>query len=259
MTINTILSISVPTTPPLSNGGSVTTRTNSLVVAHLPPTFFHPSVLEALRSYFAVYGEIYAWAPIRSFARVILVYYSEDDAENAKLGSDGLRIEATSTSPETIIRVYRADPTPIISSSGSSSPSGTKFSPFHLRPPAIERNFLISPPGSPPVGWEAAREEPPNNSPLADDLITALRRLQISQENEEKGSSAGVSVLIEPEDGPGVGVYVEDCGDPDEGSDGSDSETRFADEGWFYGQSSGYQNQRFAPASTMRPPMPTSA
>ena len=62
----------------------------------MPPSFFHPGVLDALRSYFATFGDIYAWAPIRSFARVILVYYDEDDAESAKLGSDGLKIDATS-------------------------------------------------------------------------------------------------------------------------------------------------------------------
>ncbi|EJD06250.1 Calcipressin [Fomitiporia mediterranea MF3/22] len=250
--------ISVPSTPPLSTSASTSSRTNSLVVASLPVAFFHPTVLDALRSYFASFGEIYAWAPIRSFARVILVYYSEDDAENAKAGANGVRLEATSASPETVLHVYRADPTPIHPLSGSSSPtSKTKFSPYHLRPPTVERNFLISPPGSPPVGWEPIREEPPNNTPLAEDLIFALCRLQFSQEIEERPGSAGVSVLIEPEEGPGVGVYVEDCGDPDVDSDVSDSDSPSQEEGWFYGQPIG--GRRFAPAPTMRPPMPTSA
>ena len=156
------------------------------------------------------------------------------------------------------MRVYRADPTPIASSS-TSTPNGTKkFSPFHLRPPTVERNFLISPPGSPPVGWEPIREEPPNDTPLADDLIMALRRLQITQENETHQNSAGVSVLIEPEEGPGVGVYVQDCGDAD-GSDESDSDEQYQGEDWFYGQRAFGQQSRFLPLHTMRPPMPTSA
>lgn len=41
-----------------------------------------------------------------------------------------------------------------------------------------ERNFLISPPGSPPVGWVPVREDPPNESPLAQDLVDALERVK---------------------------------------------------------------------------------
>lgn len=75
---------------------SVTARTNSLVITGLPPAFFHPNALEALRSVFEGFGEVYAWAPIRSFSRVLIVYYNEDDAESAKSGADGLHIDATS-------------------------------------------------------------------------------------------------------------------------------------------------------------------
>lgn len=70
--------------------------------------------------------------------------------------------------------------------------------------------------------------------------------------------TAGVSVLIEPEEGPGVGVYVEDCGDEDDTSDTGDHDPNYQEEGWFYGESP-FGTQRFAPAPTMRPPMPTSA
>ncbi|THH08697.1 hypothetical protein EW145_g2517 [Phellinidium pouzarii] len=254
-------SISVPPTPPLSDTPPPVTHTNSLVVTGLSHAFFHPLVLDALRSHFSLYGEIYAWAPIRAFSRVILVYYNESDAENAKLSSDGLMIDATSGSPETVLRVYRADPTPIhTDASGLSSPITTrsqpKFSPYHLRPPALEKNFLISPPGSPPVGWEPMRELPPNDTPLADDLITALRRLQFSQEHDHDHLT-GLSVLIEPEEGPGVGVYVEDCGDADVDIELHRAEDEsYQGEGWFYGNP--YAARRIAPAPTMRPPMPAS-
>ena len=33
---------------------------------------------------------------------------------------------------------------------------------FYLRPPVPERNFLIPPPGSLPIGWEQTCEESPN-------------------------------------------------------------------------------------------------
>jgi hypothetical protein len=68
---------------------------------------------------------------------------------------------------------------------GFPAPSSTNYdeteireSPFHLRPPIPERNFLISPPGSPPVGWVPVKEDPPNESPLAQDLMDALERVK---------------------------------------------------------------------------------
>jgi len=48
----------------------------------------------------------------------------------------------------------------------------------HLPVPTTDRNFLISPPGSPPVGWEPIREDPPNTNTLADDLMRALGSLR---------------------------------------------------------------------------------
>ena len=49
-------------------------------------------MLDTLRRHFGTYGPIYAWAPLKSFARIILVYYSEDDAEQAKDACDRLLV-----------------------------------------------------------------------------------------------------------------------------------------------------------------------
>lgn len=134
-------------------------------------------------------------------------------------------------SPETILRVYRADPTPLDQLDDRNL----------LRPPQLEKNFLISPPGSPPVGWEPIREDPPNHAPLADDLMAALRKLQIER------SHGGVEVLVHPdsEDGPGIGIYVEDC----DGGDEPQQEEQPEESMWVYGQS---RPQRGA---TSRPPV----
>ncbi|OAX36073.1 Calcipressin [Rhizopogon vinicolor AM-OR11-026] len=207
--------------------------TNSLVITQVPRTFFQPSILNVLRDHFATYGEINQWVPIASFARIILVYFSEDSAELAKHACDPLILTPPHRMP-TILRVYRSEPNPIFSPSSPTSDEN------FLRPPPIEKNFLISPPGSPPIGWEQIREDPPNATPLADDLIVALRKLKM----QERRSSR--EVLLEPEDG-GVGVYVEDC-DFDEGDHSADEMD------WEYGSPSPVQ-LRWKPIATAMPPL----
>lgn len=71
------------------------TRTNTLVITSLPPSFFAPAVLEALRTHFESYGEVHTWAPIRAFARIILIYYDEEAAELAKEDCDSILVGET--------------------------------------------------------------------------------------------------------------------------------------------------------------------
>ncbi|OCH88250.1 Calcipressin [Obba rivulosa] len=226
---------SSPTLPELSDSESTPQRTNSLIVK-IPPEFFHPAILDRLRDHFATYGTIYAWAPIKAFARVVLVYYLEDAAERAKHECDYLDIGPSENSSQTIMRIYNQEP--FIIDQPLVDGVDTNF----LRPPPLEKNFLISPPGSPPVGWEQTREDPPNATPLAEDLVRALRSLQLAQEREHH---AGVEVLIEPEETGGIGIYVEDC---DGGAGGR------ADEDWAYGDMSPARSKmRVVPTSM--PPM----
>ncbi|KAI0303319.1 Calcipressin [Multifurca ochricompacta] len=200
-------------------------RTNTLILTQLPTPFFHERVMDVLRDHFVSHGAIRAWAPLRTFARVIIVYESEDSADEAKSYCDGLEIDATSETPAFVLRVFRADPTPVTPPGGG-----------HLRPPPIEKNFLISPPGSPPVGWEQVTEDPPNAAPLADDLIAALRKLQLAAGAAANG------------DGAGIGVYVEDCDMEEHGFD----EERNRD--WAYGEDNPSRIS-YKQARTTRPPM----
>lgn len=82
------LTISVPPSPLTS----IITPTNTLVLACLPPSFFHPTILGALRDHFALYGELHTFAPIRAFGRAIIVYYENDAAEQGKKILDGIEI-----------------------------------------------------------------------------------------------------------------------------------------------------------------------
>ncbi|KAF9583264.1 carbohydrate-binding module 1 protein [Lunasporangiospora selenospora] len=70
-----------------------------------------------------------------------------------------------------------------------------------LHPPELEKNWLISPPGSPPVGWSQIREDPPNTVHLADDLVKALIELgqPVYQLPRPDGTFADRSHLFESE------------------------------------------------------------
>ncbi|WBW74148.1 serine/threonine protein phosphatase (calcipressin) regulatory subunit Rcn1 [Schizosaccharomyces osmophilus] len=46
-----------------------------------------------------------------------------------------------------------------------------------LKVPKSEKNWLISPPGSPPLGWTPIKEESPNSAHLAHDLQLRLDQL----------------------------------------------------------------------------------
>ena len=147
--------------------------------------------------------------------------------------------------PEFVLRVYRADPTPIDSDE-------TREHNYYLKPPANEKNFLISPPGSPPVGWEQLREDPPNATPLAGDLIAALRKLEVQEESARRGP--GIEVLLEPEEGVGISVCVEDC----DAVVQIDGDVDMDEEDWAYGELAP-SRMRFRPPPTAMPPIAVSA
>ena len=126
--------------------------------------------------------------------------------------------------------MYRAEPTPL----------DQLTNPDLLRPPQLEKNFLISPPGSPPVGWEQVREDPPNSTPLADDLIAALRRLQVEQDGP---------IVVETENDEGITIFVEDCDPTAPQVEVPDED----EEEWIYGQT----RRQYKPTPAALPP-PTS-
>lgn len=78
----------------------------------------------------------------------------------------------------------------------------------HLEPPPITKNFLISPPGSPPEGWEPILEDPPNSNTLATDLMRALEALAF------KAPQRGEKTTIINDDLDGPSVTVQDM-DPE--------------------------------------------
>jgi hypothetical protein len=193
-----------------------------------------------LRDHFSTFGDINQWVPLQGFGRIIIVYEVAHHAELAKRHSDPILMDGYEEGRSIVLRVYRADPNPVI-------PRGNTWIPqnSYLKPPAVEKNFLISPPGSPPVGWEQIREDPPNSTPLAEDLIVALRRLKT---HEDAYSKPSFEQLLDPMDGPGVGVYVEDYDGP-EGEFSLES----TEEEWIYGETAPAR-EKWRPTPTSLPP-----
>jgi hypothetical protein len=213
--------------------------TNTVAITSLPRAFFDPLILDLLRTHFENFGEINQWVPLPGFGRVIVVYEHDQSAERAKLHSHPIALQATNEYPEVLLRVFRADRNPLLPRHTEDSVRSHHID--YLQPPPVEKNFLISPPGSPPVGWEQIREDAPNSTPLASDLMHVLKRLKIQEEQEEHGQYA---MLLDPAEA-GVGVFVEDCdasGAFDQGDD------------WVYGETMPTR-ERWRSVSTAMPPM----
>lgn len=95
-----------------------------------------------------------------------------------------------------------------------------------LSVPALSRNFLISPPGSPPVGWEQTLEEAPNSQTHAhdaddgaagawgDELARALRFLSVSGGGDEDDDGEVQPVPSRRRANLGLDSDEEDDGEP---------------------------------------------
>jgi hypothetical protein len=226
--------------------------TNTLVLTGLPRDLFQLEYLSSLQKIFASFGEINQWVPLRSMVRIIIVFRYDEDAMRAKTGCEDLFRDAhsnrsvssclslplsTQSRSQSLneLRIYSGDRNPLRSDSLESEVD-------YLKVPELEKNFLISPPGSPPIGWEPVKEDPPNAAPLADDIITALRQLELLQK------PPGIEMLLHPDEGSGIAICVEDCGAETIASEDVD---------WDYGESSPLRNRWIIPPTSLPPLRPS--
>jgi len=174
-----------------------TTNTLILVVPRLSSS---SALFEALRSCFHSSGGLRLWAPLQGLGRVIAVFDDEQSAADAKFTLDRSVIEEQPAQSEDsspiqsiTLRVYNGPHTPDLLLEHPSLNAHT-----HLPVPISDKNFLISPPGSPPVGWEQIREDPPNAETLADDLMRALTSLGQVDRPDEPPQSSRVIEVVQP-------------------------------------------------------------
>jgi hypothetical protein len=130
------------------------------------PEIFHITTLTELRETIDKHAKIHTWAPLKSFRRIVTSFFDIESAIQIRQVLDGSSIMGYR------VRVYFGLNTPL-------NPSDQ-----HLPLPKSDRLFFISPPPSPPMGWEMKAEDAPNKIVHPEDLAAALARLHAHPHND---------------------------------------------------------------------------
>ncbi|XP_076236093.1 RRM_RCAN_like domain containing protein Sra [Calliopsis andreniformis] len=138
-----------------------------------------------IENLFKQFGEDATFQYFKSFRRMRVNYTSPNAAANARIQLHQAQFG------ETTINCYFAQPVTPIDAEDQ-----------HLQPPALTKQFLISPPASPPIGWEPKEE----NEPLVNhDLLAAIANLSAGGSHELHPGGSGQ---------PGIVVHVCETSNP---------------------------------------------
>jgi hypothetical protein len=152
------LKLDLSNLPPLTQP---TPPTNTLLFTNLQDLqIFRPDNLQTIRDLISQTAPIYTWTPLKSFRRIIVSFHDEQAAIRIRSIWDGENIMGERC------RVYFGQHTPLNLATDQ-----------HLALPDPGKLFFISPPPSPPEGWEDRLEGAPNKEVHADDLASALEKL----------------------------------------------------------------------------------
>ncbi|KAL5234612.1 hypothetical protein ACI65C_002022 [Semiaphis heraclei] len=137
----------------------------SLIVTNVDPAIFKDDDLKKeMEMLFSRFGEIISVQYFRSFKRIRVNYGTSVSAATARIQMHQIRFY------DTIINCYFAQPVTPIDAADQ-----------HLQLPAPVKQFLISPPPSPPEGWVPRAE----GEPLINyDLLAAIASLTPGQPHE---------------------------------------------------------------------------
>jgi hypothetical protein len=128
----------------------------------LSDDIFLPANLQTIRQLLEACAPLHSFAPFKGFRRIIVVLLDDESALAIKDAIDGKKILGST------VKVYFGQHTPI------------EQRDQHLHAPQSDKQFFISPPPSPPHGWEIQNEGPPNKDVMPDDLAEALAKLSAS-------------------------------------------------------------------------------
>lgn len=178
------------------------TPTNSLILL-LPTNYFEPILLQLFQAHFTEsYGELESWTSLEKLGRILIVYKEIQSAILARTEMDGFiweedQQDSILENDQNDLEMMRAFFGPLITLPQISLKATL------LAVPELSRNFLISPPGSPPIGWEQVLEEKPHNSTdpggedWAGELERALRYLSVDTEQQEDNVVNSLDQVVE--------------------------------------------------------------
>jgi hypothetical protein len=148
---------------------------NTLIITNLTnPEIFSGPALATIRSHLSSPVPLFSFSPLKSFKRIIISYPTVEAAIEIRKALDGEAILGSRA------RIYFGEPTPV------------EYKDQHLNLPDSGKLFFISPPPSPPHGWEMRNEEPPNKAVHADDLALALAGLRAKNNPSEIDEMEGL-------------------------------------------------------------------
>ncbi|PHH61989.1 hypothetical protein CDD81_7680 [Ophiocordyceps australis] len=154
------LTLDLSSLPPLVQP---TPASNTLLFTNLNNIdIFRPENLQSIRELISKTTPIHAFAPLKSFSRIVISFFDVDAAIAIRQIWDGESILGER------LKVYFGKNTPVHAKDE------------HLALPDAGKLFFISPPPSPPHDWQMRLEDAPNKTVHAEDLAEALAKLHHS-------------------------------------------------------------------------------
>lgn len=174
-------------TKSVANGSLISTVSskedlpNAIIVTQVPECVFDNRADKAnFASLFTQIEEQIHFDFLRSFRRVRVIFSSPENATAAKLIVQGFSFKGHELKAFFAQRIYM------------SANSG-----LTLQPPPLEKQFLISPPCSPPVGWEQTKDMPPVVCNF--DLMARLASFAIDEKYEvHNGDDLTPTIVVHP-------------------------------------------------------------
>lgn len=155
----THLSLDLSQVPPMTQPAD---PSNTLLITNLDnPLIFRPDHLKTFETLIASSRPIFSFSPLKTFRRIIAVFQTTEDATAIRQLIDGQELLGSR------IKVYFAESTSLV----------VDESKQHLQAPHAQKQFFISPPPSPPCGWEMRNEAPPNQLVHPGDILEALAKI----------------------------------------------------------------------------------